>query len=75
MSEEIKTFEDFKYAITAYIDQRPPHIRKGQYVFDVVDYFFGVARDVQFEDKIDCFFDDNKIEDFLKAAWKRINKD
>lgn len=67
--------------------KRPEHIRKGQYIFNWIDQhyqyatmeFFGdlystIARDVQFKDGIDCFYDDSKIDEFLDACLKRINK-
>lgn len=67
--------------------KRPEHLRKGQYIFNWIDQhyqyatteFFGdlystIARDVQFKDGIDCFYDDSKIDEFLDACLKRINK-
>lgn len=69
--------------------KRPSHIRKGQYIFNWIDQhyqypvygdyfnenaFSSIARDVQFIDKIDCFYDDSKIDEFLDACIKRINK-
>ena len=72
--EEKKDFEKFKSEIMRNVTKQHPFIRKGQAVFNIVEGLYEVSREVQFEDKIDCFFDDNKIDDFLKATWNRINK-
>lgn len=67
------TYEEFKKYIMAEVKKyRKPFIRKGQAVFNIVDSHFGVARSVQFQDGIDCFHRDDRIEDFLQAAWNRI---
>lgn len=63
--------EELKKEIDSIV--RPPEIRRGQHVFNVVDCLFGVARDVMFEDGVDCFYDDTKIDEFLKRALIRIN--
>lgn len=67
-------------------NKRPSHIRKGQYIFNWIDehyqikvhsepnLYISIAREVQFVDKIDCFYDDSKIDAFLDACIKRINK-
>lgn len=66
------SFEDFKTEVMAKVNARPPFIRKGQAVFNTIDAFYGVARAVQFEDGIDCFYNDKKIDEFLEASWTRI---
>lgn len=51
-----------------------PCLRKGQSIFNYVDENYGpVARQVQFEDGVDCFYIDEKIDAFLDACWNRIN--
>ena len=57
--------------------KRPKHLRKGQYIFNWVDehyqtkihsepnLYISIAREVQFVDKIDCFYDDSKLTNFL----------
>ena len=53
----------------------PTHWRHGQFVFNRVETLFGeVAREVQFIDHIDCFYNDTKIDRFLDAVIKRLNK-
>lgn len=66
--------------------KRPAHIRKGQYIFNWIDEHYQyktslnnygvstIARDVQLIDRIDCFYDDSKIDEFLDACIKRINE-
>ena len=67
------------------LNKRPANIRKGQYVFNWINKHYqinvrnelnlysSIAREVQFIDKIDCFYDDSKIDEFLDACIKRIN--
>lgn len=53
----------------------PTHWRHGQFVFNRVEELFGgIAREVQFMDRIDCFYDDTKIDRFLDAVLIRLNK-
>jgi hypothetical protein len=51
-----------------------PMWRKGQTVFNYIDKKYGVARYVQFQEHIDCFYDDNQIEDFIKASWETASR-
>ena len=66
-------YEDFKKEIDEAISTRPKTWRKGQAVFNYIDDNYGVARDVQFKDNVDCFYDDIRIESFVRLAFKRIN--
>lgn len=54
---------------------QPPQWRKGQFVFNYIDQVYGVARDVQFKDNVDCFYNDDKIDTFLECVIKRLNND
>ena len=54
------TLEEFKNSI--YSIEKPSHWREGQFVFNTINSLYGVARTVQFNDKIDCFYDDSKID-------------
>ena len=52
----------------------PKNWRKGQFVFNRVEDLFGdVARKVQFIDRVDCFYIDSKIDDFLSQVLIRLN--
>ena len=66
------TFGDFKNEIDRVIENKPKNWRKGQAVFNYIDSKYGVARTVQFEDKVDCFYLDDEIDQFLQKAYKRI---
>lgn len=66
-------YEDFKKEIENAINIRRESWRKGQAVFNYIDDNYGVARDVQFKDNVDCFYDDERIESFVRLAFKRIN--
>lgn len=48
--------------------------RWGQSVFNYVEQMFGVAREVQFKDGIDCFYNDAAVDAFIDAAVKRIKQ-
>lgn len=51
---------------------KPKDWRKGQFVFNFIDANYGVARAVQFEDRVDCFYMDNKIDEFIEKCAKRL---
>lgn len=54
--------------------ERPSFIRKGQFVFNYIDEKYGVAREVQFVDGVDCFHDDSQIDNFLVRSLEKINR-
>ena len=66
------TLEEFKNSI--YSIEKPSHWREGQFVFNTIDSLYGVARIVQFNDGIDCFYDNSKINQFIIACYNRLNK-
>ena len=66
------TLEEFKNSI--YSIEKPSHWREGQFVFNTIDSLYGVARAVQFNDGIDCFYDNLKIDQFIIACYNRLNK-
>ena len=66
------TLEEFKSSI--YNVEKPSHWREGQFVFNTIDSLYGVARIVQFNDGIDCFYDNSKIDQFIIACYNRLNK-
>ena len=63
------TQEEFEKPIWEETNNRPSYIRKGQAVFNATDRLYNVARHVQFQDNIDCFYDDSQIQPFLNAAY------
>ena len=66
------TLEEFKNSI--YSIEKPSNWRNGQFVFNTIDKLYKVARKVQFENKIDCFYDDSKINQFIVACFNEVNK-
>ena len=71
MKEQQKslTKEEFNAIIDAEIKQMPDKWRDGQKVFNAIDRKFGVARIVQFQRGLDCFYDNSKIEEFKNEAY------
>lgn len=65
----METFEDFRSGVFKFVDNKPRAWRDGQAVFNYINDTYGVARAVQFGKNVDCFFDDNKIEEFIKEAY------
>lgn len=63
------TFEEYKKECLKVAEQRPSHIRKGQAIFNYVDEKYGVAREAQFKHHIDCFYLDEKIDEFLICTY------
>ena len=66
------TYEEFVINVMNMVEDCPKCWRKEQSVFNIVNEKYGVARDVQFIDGIDCFYNDNEIDRFLTAAYIRI---
>ena len=66
------TLEEFKNSI--YSIEKSSNWRDGQFVFNTIDELYKVARKVQFENNIDCFYDDSKINQFIVACFNEINK-
>lgn len=74
--EQHKTIqkEEFNAIIDKAIKQMPSSWRNGQKVFNAIDNEFGVARTVQFQCGVDCFYDDSKIEEFKEKAYEVVNR-
>jgi hypothetical protein len=57
-----------------YSNPKPKSWREGQFVFNVVDSLYGVARIAQFEYGVDCFYNDDKIDEFLEVCAKILTE-
>ena len=69
----MKTFEEFQNEVLDWVDNnKPKEWRRGQAVFNYIDSKYSIARDVQFLDGIDCYYNDNLIDKFILLSWKRI---
>lgn len=67
------TLEEFKKEVLDAANNRESWSRFGQAVFNYIDYHYGVARKVQFFDNIDCFFNDDKVDDFITHSYYYLN--
>lgn len=69
-------YERFRDNILTLVETKPKQWRRGQAVFNFIDKLYGeVARKVQFEDGVDCFYDDDDIEAFIYSAYNRVKAD
>jgi hypothetical protein len=66
------TYHEFRNEVLGMMKLKPKEWRDGQFVFNHIDEYFGVARTVQYIDGIDCFYNDNKIDAFIETCYKRI---
>lgn len=66
------TYEEFKGDVFKNIKTLPNNWRKGQKVFNYIESKYGIARAVQFEHKIDCFYKDDLIESFLEKVYELL---
>jgi hypothetical protein len=66
------TYEDLNNEVMTQMANKPSNWRKGQFVFNYIDEKYNVARAVQFVDKVDCFYDDKNIDNFIQKCAKRI---
>lgn len=65
---------EFKTDIFEGIKQYPSHWRKGQKVFNYIDKKYRVARKVQFDDHIDCFYIDSNIDAFIEKSFEYVKE-
>lgn len=69
----MKDYNKFYTEVMNFVSNRPKKWRPGQAVFNYIEQFYGVARYVQFEKGIDCFYNNSKINDFINASYEAIN--
>ena len=62
--------DEYKQLIDNEIANYPSTWREGQKVFNAIDSLFNVARKTQFEKGVDCFYDDNNIDDFISTSYE-----
>lgn len=69
------TKEELKSEIELVLKNKPPYMRDGQWIFNYMDYTYGasIIQKVQQEDRVDCFYRNDKVEEFLECCLKRIN--
>lgn len=67
------TFTEFKDDILKNLENKPKEWRDGQFVFNYIESKYGqVAREVQFIDNTDCFYNDSEIESFIIKTYHRL---
>ena len=70
------TKQEFTNEVINEAENRPSHIRYGQAVFNYIDAKYGVARILQFEHRVDCFYKDDKRDclEFIDKAYEVAKK-
>lgn len=66
------TYEEFKADVFKNIKNLPDNWRKGQKVFNYIESKYKIARIVQFDCGIDCFYRDDLIDKFLEKAYELL---
>lgn len=71
------TKEQFEHEVYAALKtEKPAEWRNGQFVFNYIDHNYGdVARTSQFKYGIDCFYNDEKIQEFIDCCYKIISNE
>lgn len=64
-----KNLSEFREEILTAMKDKPKEWRDGQFVFNYINEKYGVARYVQFIDGIDCFYNDDKIDQFIDKCY------
>ena len=68
------TSTELKVEVLKAMENKPKEWRNGQFVFNYINENYApVARQVQFQDGIDCFHRDDMIDKFIDACALRIN--
>ena len=72
MEDEIikkSTFDELKKEVNdSLLNSKPNDWRDGQFVFNYINAMYGVARYVQFQRNVDCFYNDSQIDEFIKEC-------
>lgn len=66
------TYEEFREDVLNGIKAFQNNWRKGQKVFNYIDFKYRVARKVQFDYGIDCFYRDDLVDKFLEKAYELL---
>ena len=66
------TYHEFRNEVLGMMKLKPKEWRNGQFVFNYINENYGVARQVQFVERIDCFNDDDQIEAFILSSYNQL---
>lgn len=67
-------FEDFREDVLEAMKNKPEQWRDGQFVFNYINEKYGVARHVQYVIGIDCFYNNNRIDEFIRHSYDALKK-
>jgi hypothetical protein len=68
-------YEDLKNEVYEALKTKPTCLRDGQFVFNYIDTKYqNIARIVQHDKNIDCFYDDSCIDTFIAECCAMINQ-
>jgi uncharacterized protein YpiB (UPF0302 family) len=65
------TYHEFRNEVLGMMKLKPKEWRDGQFVFNYINEHYGVARQVQFIERIDCLYDDSQIEAFILSSYRQ----
>lgn len=71
MTERMK-LDEFRADVLTAMLGKPTGWRNGQFVFNYIDEVYGVARYVQFNEGVDCFYNDEKIDEFIDKCYNTL---
>ena len=66
------TYEEFREDVLNGIKTFQNDWREGQKVFNYIDFKYRVARKVQFDYGVDCFYRNYLIDKFIETAYKLL---
>jgi hypothetical protein len=67
-------FKDFKEEVMEAMKNKPEQWRDGQFVFNYINEKYGVARHIQYITGVDCFYDNNKIDEFIRHSYDALKE-
>lgn len=68
------TKDELKKKINQALNQKPSWYRLGQFIFNWVDFEYGICKEVMQRYGVDCFYEDAHIERFLEACVAVLNE-
>ena len=69
------SIEEFKKEIFDAIKDYPKDWRTGQKIFNYIDCKYKIARKIQLEYNVDCFYKDYLVDNFIITAYKILYRD
>lgn len=63
-----------KEVFTAMQSQKPVWYSRGQFIFNYIDFEYGICKEVMQRYGVNCFYEDVHIDRFLEACVAIINE-